>query len=94
MDIEKVRTGSYALVLEQISRHIAKLEKKQIQNVVDIKVKNLSDSYAGGLLTTMEFLNQVQDVIDRHPEEYKALELENSLLLTLYNAQHIILKIS
>ena len=94
MDIEKVRTGSYALVLEQIDREIEKLRQKQDQNVFDIKVKNLSDSYAGGLLTTMEFVNQLQDVIARHPEEHKSLQEADNLLLVLCNVRHIILTIS
>jgi len=94
MDIEQIKTGSHALVLEQLDRQIGKLEEKQAQNVVEIKVKNLTDSYVGGLLSTMDFLNQVQDVIARHSEEYKSLEETNSLLLSLCNAQHIIFKIS
>jgi len=80
---------SQKLVIQQIDRAIEKA-REIADNSLARKTADIANAYSGGLLTTGEFIDHIDEAKARNPKELQELRDAEIILLALCNAKHII----
>ena len=88
MELVKVKSNQ-SLVVEQIDRAIQIADFKA-DNELAKTIRDVSKAFLEGMLTTIEFVNKIDDLKSTYPSELQEMREADITLLALCNARHML----